>query len=76
MSRDVASVLMEATSGGPHATLDAIGSAAVLRAAVTSLRHGGRHLLIWASERGFGAAASHRRRAGPDTYFPRLSYGQ
>jgi alcohol dehydrogenase len=38
--------LAELTGGGPHATLDAIGSAAVLDACVTALRPRGRHVQV------------------------------
>ena len=38
--------LAELTGGGPHATLDAIGSAAVLRACVKALRPRGRHVQV------------------------------
>jgi alcohol dehydrogenase len=38
--------LAELTGGGPHATLDAIGSAAVLRSCVEALRPRGRHVQV------------------------------
>ena len=38
--------MIAATGGGPHATLDAIGSAAVLRSCVEALRPRGRHVQV------------------------------
>ena len=38
--------LIELTGGGPHVTLDAIGSAAVLRSSVDALRPRGRHVQV------------------------------
>jgi len=43
---DVAGCVREATGGGAHVSLDALGSAAVCRAAVSGLRKRGRHVQV------------------------------
>jgi alcohol dehydrogenase len=43
---DLPAAAREVTDGGPHATLDAIGSAAVLRDCIESLRPRGRHVQV------------------------------
>ena len=43
---DVAAAVREATGGGSHVTIDALGSAATLTAAIESLRRRGRHVQV------------------------------
>jgi len=45
-SADVATAVVEATSGGPHLSIDAFGSVATLAASVGSLRPRGRHVQV------------------------------
>jgi D-arabinose 1-dehydrogenase-like Zn-dependent alcohol dehydrogenase len=43
---DVAAAVVEATAGGPHLSIDALGSVSTLTAAVGSLRPRGRHVQV------------------------------